>query len=354
MDNKLLLPEKTADLTPVQQGWIKLAGIKTDCFDSLQKSELAVQGFLTGHEEMDLEKIQVAIKDAKNEAANAKDRRLHFTKMLDEKLIQPAMAFEKRNEELIATASKKELELRKVAAAELEKVNAKNREAASLEAHIKNEFERISKNYRNAISKTISEMYAKALTQKVKVKDIPAYIEDCIQAIAGIVLEKPVKFTRNLVKDEEAKAVLSKITKYDSKVDFEAAINRLKTETFAMYAEDLKNGEQAAAAAMQKSEEEIAANNEEWNLEAATNTLMAQATPLEMTGGPVVKKQQKIILEDTEQFAMKVLATFIKNWPEASKKIGVKSWTKLVDPFVKALDKMDTQFNDFKYEEICK
>ena len=354
MSNKLLLPEKTADLTPVQQGWIKLAGIKTDCFNDLQKSELAVQAFVKDYEGMDLATIQAAIKDAKNEAANAKDRRLHFTKMLDEKLIQPAMAFEKRNEELIAKVGTKELELRKAAAAKLEEANKYNAEKAQLEAHIKNEFERVGKNYRNALAKASAEMYANALKTKIKVKDVPKYIEECIQELATIVLEKPVKFNRVLVNDNDAKAVLSTITKYDSKVDFEAAITKLKTETFGMYAEDLKNAEQAAAAALQQAEEEVQANDEEWNLEAATNTLMAQATPLELTGGPVVKKQQKIILEDTEQFAMKVLATFIKNWPEASKKIGVKSWTKLVDPFVKALDKMETQFSDFKYEEICK
>jgi hypothetical protein len=51
---------------------------------------------------------------------------------------------------------------------------------------------------------------------------------------------------------------------------------------------------------------------------------------------------------------MKVLAHFIKNWPTASKKVGTKSWIKLVDPFTKALDKMETKFDNLKTEEICK
>lgn len=351
---KQILPPLTKDLTPVQQGWLKLSGIKTETFAALEKGELEIQALLKDFTKMELVPLQEALKNAKAKAAIFKDQRLQFTNMINEKLVKPAMIYEGRNDKLIADAGVVELTLRKAAVAENDKAANLNKEKAALEAHIKNEFARIGTVYKNALTKHIGDAYVGALKSKLDPQQIPDYINTVAEQLAAITVEKPVKFARTLVDDNTAKAVLATITKYSPAADLTAAVDKLRHDTFAMYVEDLQNAEVAVDAIEQLVEEQVHTNTEEWKLEEATNTLMAQASEFTMTGGPTVKVQKKIVLEDTEEFAMNVLATFIKNWPTAKTKLGTKSWTKLVDPFVKALDKLETQFPNFKYEEKCK
>jgi len=98
------------NLTPVQSGWIKLPDIKTALFDELQRAELAVQDYINGVDGNPLDVIQHNIKSAKQVMADAKSKRLEFTRMIDEKLITPATAFEKRMAEQIEQATAIELE----------------------------------------------------------------------------------------------------------------------------------------------------------------------------------------------------------------------------------------------------
>ena len=354
MSNKLILPATTAELTPVQKGWLLLCQTRIACFDDLQKNELAVQEAVKGYETMPYEKVKEVLTTAKSKAADGKAQRLHFTGMLNEKLISPSMEFEKRNDAVIALVAAKEIELRKAEVEKNEAANNHAQEVARLKAHIKNEYARIRNRYVADLIMKTDSIYIQCLKDKIAVKDLDAVIAAGVNELKAITLEKPNKFARVLVNDKQAKEAALTVERYNSAADLAAAVDNLSSKAFEMYAEDLRNADSAIAATEQKAEMQIAQNNESLEIENATNILFAAAEPLVMTGGPKVKKVKKIVVEDTEQFAMKVLAVFIKNWPEASKKLGLKSWTKLVDPFVKALDKMETTFPEFKIEEICK
>lgn len=346
------LPATTAELSPAQHGWLKLAAIKANCFEALARDELAVQGLLNNHAATALADLQEAIKKAKQLAADSKSQRMHFTNMLNEKLIAPAMEYEKRNDALIAAAAASELDKRKAAAAKAEADSAVIRERAMLKAHIQNEFARIATAYRADLLRTKAQAYAHALQQELPVENLPEYKQQVKDLLCSVQLQKPVKYERRLVSDQEAQKVLAEVERYNAKQDLDAAIESVDSH-FELYEQDLHNAPAAIEATTAMAEEQIASQGEDWQMQAAATTMVANAT-FEMTGGPTVKRVRKIVLEDTEQFAATVLATFMQHWPEASKKLGTKSWTKLVDPFVKALDKMDKEFPNLKYEEKCK
>ena len=355
MSNELLLPEKTADLTPVQKGWIKLSEIKTDTFNELQKYELTIQGKLAMiTEDKNLESVQLKIKEAKALAADAKARRMHLTKLLDEKIVAPSMEFEKRNDTLIATAVSQELSIRIQVSKELEEKNKKISEESRFKAHIQNEYTRIGVAYRNELALQLNSIYTNALKSKIPVENIPNYISASIPLLTGVPLGKFIKFERVLINDFEAKEIWNSIPQYSAAADYQWAFDRLKGELFEMYSEDLKNAEAAIEASTQMVEQTVHESNQNAILDIATENLVSQAAPFELSGGPKIKKTYEIEMEDSEQYAIKVLTVFLKNWPDASKKLGVKTWTKLVDPFAKALNKMDKQFPEFKYKEICK
>jgi hypothetical protein len=293
---ELLLPPLTNDLTAQQKGWLTLAHKKVETFEALQKGELEIQGFLNGYETMDLATIQTALSTAKNKTADFKAQRLHFTGMIDERLVKPAMEFEKRSQELIDKVAKKELELR-VAAEQKSKAGENlEKEKAQLTAHVKNEFVRIATEYKNGLIQAITHIYTTALTQKIKAKDIPAYVEASVGQLAAVVPSKFVKFERKLVDDDTAKLIFAGIEKYNHVPDYEAAVNKLRTETFEMYANDLKNADAAIESINQMAEEQQAANNEEWDLESSTNTLMSSAsTGLVMSGTKLFRKIRKTL-----------------------------------------------------------
>lgn len=354
MNTNLLLPEKTEDLTPVQKGWLKLSNLKTNCFDNLQKKELAVQKILNGFDDMELSALQIAIKSAKEEAGISKEMRLEFTRMIDEKLIKPAMLFEGRNDELIKKAVNVELDKRKAEAAKADKIRLYNAEILAFDAHLKNEYTRIETNYKNALQNAALEMYQAALKAKINPDEIGEYLDKCCAHIKSIPVEKINKFNLVLLEKDKALAQFNSVEKYNHEKDLEIFLDDFLNNTFGMYAFDLKNIEAATLQFVKATAEKVQENNNVMEVEVAANNLVASAVEVVADGHISIKKEYKIITEDTEEFAMKVLAVFIKNWPQASKKIGVKSWIKLVDPFVKALDKLDTEFTTFKYEEIIK
>lgn len=354
-ENKMILPEKVSELSPVQLGWLKLSNMKTETFDALQKGELEIQGLLNEHGTMELVPLQEALKKAKTTAEDHKSRRLHFTNMLDEKLIKPAMEFEKRSFALIETAGKTELDLRKKAVEQQNKDKGLNEEKARLKTHITNEYGRIKTKYINDMTKAIADIYTHALTNKILVEDIPEYIEESIPtSLMSIAVDKPAKFELVHVDKDTARTILGEVAKYDPAEDMNEFIQTLREKTFLMYKEDLANAEVAVKAVQEQANENIATNTNEWALESATNTIMANTEVLQMNHGVTIKTKKKIVQENTEQYAKDILATFIKNWPNAIQQLGTKSWTKLVDPFTKALEKMDTKFDNLKYEEVCK
>lgn len=342
------------ELTKQQEGWLLLAKKKQDLFKELEGAELQVQEILKDYDNLKLEQLQEKIKEAKAIAVISKDQRLQFTQFIQKKIFEPAMEYEKRNESLISSAAAKETQLRKVAVEEQELVNKRLKEVQLFKTHCINEQNRIAVEYRKNLQALITECYVTALEEKMEYQQVIDHIRSYENKMQEVALGLLNKYNRVILTDKEAIEIYAEVQKYDKEVDLKMYIKHLQDEAFVMYEEDLQNAERAIEAQKESTAALMQADKEEWELSSATNVLVAQATPLELTGGVKVKKQNKIILENSEKFALKVMTTFIQNWPQAKEKLGVKTWTKLVEPFVKALDKMDKQFEGFKYEEICK
>jgi hypothetical protein len=343
-------------LTTQQSGWLRLADIKTNLFNELQSSELAVQGALNAMGS-DLPSVQEAMKQAKTILAEAKGKRLAFTRMIDEKLMVPSMAYEKRMAELIDAAGVKELELRKAAENEANKAAELNAEIAEYRAHITNEWYRIAAEYRQTLSGMVRHCYTTLLKQGVPVANIPDAMDDLANVLRSVQLPKPVKFQRRLVDDKTAKSIVSESRAYDPAPDLEAAIAELP-DAFEMYSHDLLNAEEATKAIEQRAAAEATENAQRLAVEQATNVLIAQSEIVTIDT-PRVKRELKIVVVESEQWASTIVANFLKNWQYCSKFIRVKSWAKLTiaqmaDALAKHMSETGETIPNIQTEEICK
>lgn len=344
-------------LIPTQQGWIVLGHKKKVCFDELTRMELEIQGIIAGvTEEKDLAKVQEKLNLAKTKTAELKDCRLQFTGMLNDRLIIPAMEFEKRAAASLDPVVAHELALRLDANKKANEAAALQREISNFQAHIKNEFYRIATEYRNMLEQQIQTTYVGALQTKMPVDHIPQYIKD-IQFILPTLKTPPfVKFVRTLITDEKAKEIFAAIEPYKPQQVLDAAIKRVE-EVYSMYKHDYENAEAAAKAAEDALAKKISDSNEALALETSTNKLLAQATPAEplvLTGGKTtVKSKLVIVTENTEAWAIAVIANTVKNWNRVKTTFKVKTWEKLsLGQMADALGKIATENQGEKFEGL--
>lgn len=345
------------NLTPVQNGWLKLADIKTSLFNDLQSAELVVQGYLKDIERMSLDEIQFGIKSAKQTLADAKSRRLEFTRMIDEKLINPTMEFEKRMAANIEAAAAIELDARKKAAEDAERQQQYANEAAALKAHIVNEYFRIAAQYRYELEQITIESYQNCLKSNAPVNNIQDMTDDMIRILDNWKVPEFQKFERRFVPDGHAKEIFDSIEKYDPAADLLRAKKNV-SNVWSTYANDLANAD-AAIAHLENEKAEIESQmKSEIALEAATNTLIAEAETI-IIDTPKVKKELKIIVVESEQWAKTIVANFVRLWPYCNKFVRVKSWSKLTigqmaDALAKHINETGNNIPGVETEEICK
>lgn len=345
------------NLTPVQNGWLKLADIKTALFNDLQSAELVVQGYLKDLERMSLDEIQFNIKSAKQTFQDAKSRRLEFTRMIDEKLINPTMEFEKRMAANIEAAAAIELDARKKAADDAEKQQQYANEAAALKAHIVNEYFRIAWQYRNDLHAITIETYQNCLKSKVPVDQINNMKIDMVNILDRWKLPEFQKFERRFVPDGHAKEIFDSIEKYDPRADLQRAKDKVN-EIWSTYANDLANADAAIAHLETEKAEKESQMKSEIALEAATNTLIAEAETI-VIDAPKVKKELKIVVVESEQWAKTIVANFVRLWPYVNKFVRVKSWQKLTigqmaDALAKHINETGNIIPGVETEEVCK
>ncbi len=294
------------NLTPVQSGWIKLADIKTALFDELQRAELAVQDYMNGIEGNPLDVVQHNIKSAKQVMADAKSKRLEFTRMIDEKLITPATAFEKRMAEQIEQAAAIELEMRKQAAENAQKQQAIANETAALKAHIVNEWFRIAAQYRHDMERITLESYQNCLKSKQPVESIPNMIHDMKSILDNWKLPEFQKFERKLVSDGLAKEIYDSIEKYNPADDLETAIKNISV-IWSTYSNDLANVDVAIESIEKHKQIAEMAFEMDLEFETATNALIAEAETM-IVETPKVKKEIKIKVDESEQWAKTIVS----------------------------------------------
>lgn len=345
------------NLTQVQNGWLKLADIKTSLFDELQRAELAVQDYINGIDNNPLDVIQQNIKSAKQVMADAKSKRLEFTRMIDDKLINPIMEFEKRMAANIEAAAVIELNARKKAAADAEKQQAFANEAAALKAHIVNEWFRIAAQYRFELEKITLESYQACLNAKNPVESIPNMIHDMKTILDNWKIPEFQKFERKHLSDGHAKEIFDSIEKYNSSDDWKTARNNVEA-IWSTYANDLANADVAIESIEKHKQVAEIAMKMDLEFETATNTLIAEAETF-IVDTPKVKKELKIVVVESEQWAKTIVANFIRLWPYCNKFVRVKSWSKLTigqmaEALAKHINDTGNVIPGIETEEICK
>ena len=340
-------------LTTIQQGWLKLAEIRIDLFDRLRLDELACQGELKDLEQLPLEKMQANLRSAKFNLSEAKRKRLEFTRMIDDKLTSPSMEFEKRMASIIDEASKLELAKRLAIESEAKEQQLHANEVALYKAHIVNEWTRIAHEYRSNLQKMIDSSYINCIKARVDVAKVPEMIADLVNILAKIDLSSFVKFQRMFITDQEALDIFHSIDKYDGSGDL-AYYQELVAEKFQMYQHDFNS--------IEKLEEEqrirVAKAEQELKADLAINTLIAQSETL-IVDTPKVKREIKIVIIESEAWAMAILTNFIKNWQHVNKYVKVKSWAKLsigqmADALSKHISETGESFANLETEEVCK
>jgi len=334
------------NLTPVQSGWIKLADIKTALFDELQRAELAVQDYMNGIEGNPLDVVQHNIKSAKQVMADAKAKRLEFTRMIDEKLLTPATAFEKRMAEQIEQAAEN-----------AQKQQAIANETAALKAHIVNEWFRIAAQYRHDMERITLESYQNCLKSKQPVESIPNMIHDMKSILDNWKLPEFQKFERKLVSDGLAKEIYDSIEKYNPEDDLQTAIKNISV-IWSTYSNDLANVDVAIESIEKHKQIAEMAFEMDLEFETATNALIAEAETL-IVETPKVKKEIKIKAEETEQWAKTIVSNFVRLWPYVNQYVRVKSWTKLTigqmaDALAKHINETGNVIPGIETIEVCK
>jgi hypothetical protein len=343
-------------LTTIQQGWLKLAEIKVDLFERLRLDELACQQELQNIEALPLIRMQENLRFAKNHLSEAKKKRLDFTKMLDEKIYTPAMEFEKRMASMIDEANKLELAARLDIESKAKAAQLLQNEIAQFKTHIVNEWTRISHEYRSNLQKMIDSSYINCIKAKNPVSQVPAMVADLKNILSKIALGNFQKFDTRLIENEQALEIFHSIDKYEPSGDL-AFYQDLVDGIFQMYGHDLANAESLA-----KLEEEqqlrVAAAEQELAADIATNTLIAQAETL-IVDTPKVKREIKIVVIESEAWAMAVITNFVKNWQYVNKYVKVKSWAKLsigqmAEALAKHMSETGETFANLQIEEVCK
>jgi hypothetical protein len=344
-------------LTPIQSGWIKLADIKTALFDELQRAELIIQGRLKDAEKMDLGSLQMNIKSVKNLMSESKAKRLEFTRMIDEKLITPATAFEKRMAEQIEQATAIELEMRKQAAENAGKQQAIANESAALKAHIVNEWFRIAAQYRHELERVTLESYSNCLKTRVPADQLQAMTNDMERILNAWNLPEFQKFERKLVSDGLAKEIYDSIEKYNPADDLQTAIKNISV-IWSTYANDLANADVAIESIEKHKQIAEIAYEMDLEFETATNALIAEAE-MPVVETPKVKKEIKIKVDETEQWAKTIVSNFVRLWPYVNQYVRVKSWTKLTigqmaDALAKHINETGNVIPGIETIEVCK
>lgn len=341
-------------LSPQQQGWLRLASIKKESFDELTRLELQVQGNLSGIDTCEvLADVQEKLKLARASVLELKECRLRFTRMLDEKLVLPSMEYEKRSEALLTPAIKRELDLRIAASEKANKKAAHDREVALFKAHVINEFYRISAEYRAMLKNEINTAYLGALQTSMPIENVPTYVEEIKAALKSIELPKFIKFSRKLILDPEALVIFKSVPPYDGQQMDLGSANEELDEKFSMYANDLANASAAIESQTEQHEQYQQEVNDALSVEMATNNLVAAAQPLVLTGSIKIKRTMVAVTDDSEGNAIAILAGFIKNWQLVMTFVKVKSLQKLsIGQMAEAIGKMVTENPDIKINNL--
>lgn len=341
-----------------QQAWVAMAVRKNELAAQLQRSEMELQALLLNKP---AEQLAEQLKLYRAKHGEMKATRLAFTTVVDAKIIQPLMEFEKRadpktNTEYLS-AEKRELAHRQAETIKANSAQLKATEVGQFKSHFANEYARLVADVRLKYARIISEAYQQCLTQRIPVSNIDSAIQAAISACGDVKPGAIAKFIRTHIPDTEAVELFKAIPVPDWAKYLRDAVNDCN-EKFSLYANDLANADIAVADESRSFQATVVETAAEVQQEMAANTLIAQAEAFvlpEPGFKSVIETTRIKILDDNQRWVLLVTTAFIANFQTAFSKLRVKKYSALtVAQMAAALDAAGISVDGVEYENICK
>lgn len=323
MSNEVMVPGSangivTINVTPRQKAWVTLSDVKTKLEESLQKQELELQAMINLEFAMvSAEALEKTLDEYRKKWTAMKNQRMAFTNIVDEKIVQALMQYEKRsapeakfNEKF--GALEKQLLDAKIKAKEANNAQTeKQKEEAAYTAHIKNQYEIQVATFKKQAYNEIYTMYQQALTGGQ-----PELKTEVAKTISELQFVELVKYPRKFVTNEEATEIYKKIPK--------PTVTELRKQMILELEKMWQNYEndKAGNINVQQELEEQVANIEQQTTQATSiNTMLAKSeasTPVVMIGAGKKKLKETMSIEgdDTLGWALKVIIAFA-NTPQS-------------------------------------
>jgi hypothetical protein len=315
-----------------------------------QKAALTFQSLLQQ------DNLAEGIKEAKKQLKEVKDKRLDLTRQVEETFITPFILMERQLDALIKEASGRELEMRIALEKRIQEANAIIAEEADFKAFCENEWYRIAQTYRMELKAFILDCYQTHLKNRTATP-VKTIVRDVQESLSMVRLSAMAKYQpRHLTKERMAE-LYAGIHKYDNALDLATAKSQVEVQ-FLTYEMDLANAELVSKqieaekqAAFEKSQQEIAMNQ-------ATTTLIAQAEAVTIEL-PKVKRELKVVIVESELWAVSVCNNFIRLLPQVAPYLRVKSWgnltlSQMADALAKYMSETGEKIHNLKTEEVCK
>lgn len=336
-----------------QSAWIALAAQRNVVAADLQKRELALQALLLNQPK---EKLSEQLKLYRLEHTALVEARRKFTSIIDEKIVQKLMEFEKRTDpktyDVYLQAVKDELQYRTDEDKKLSDQRTLATETANFKIHFQNQFNTIATNFRVKCNDIIMQAYASCLDAKTPADQIHVAISAATAAITDLKNDAPEKFVRIHLKDAEAKEIFLSLNQPDFAAIRKEYIDSLP-DRFEMYANDLANAEQAVELLKQEAQAINQQLLQETKSENAANDLLEHAAAyiIPVDGHKSVVEVSEIkIIDDDPAWCLKIMTAFITNFNSCFTKIRVKKYSELkVSQMAAALDAADLKVKDVEY-----
>jgi len=315
----------TVPVTNQQLSWLKMADDTYAITKSLQGKELALQG-LCAKPANTYEEVDGILVTYDKEHKVLVAERLQFTKFIEDNLVKPLMAFEKRAKEYepYLKLKAKHLELKLELNAKAAQEKAIETEKQSYLTALKNAAIQSETAYRMEMDRVVNTWFNKLLTQG-EAQPTGETIEANLKVIKFPTIE--TAYTRNLLTVEQ----LFQLEKEVQPVDFLSIqaelIERAKTKFANEYQAALQNREAAIAQNLKDQEQKASAMKREAEEKAAMNTIIGTATAHTATiEAPKIKRTLVPIIEDTEQWTVNVMMQFIRLREHTFNYVRVKSY----------------------------
>lgn len=307
--------------------WIGLANTKNGLVANLMKFELQLQGILNGLEgNQDHEQIDSTLAVYKKEFSKMVETRKGFTNMINEKIVEPLMAFEKRVDPAASPEFSKyqsiSLALRKKAKEEAERINNINNELGTFKAFVTQEYHRIAAEYEFAMRNEIITLYAQYLERRIT--PTKEFDEKHLQSIQV----PPIgKFTPYYLTYEQMQQAHASIVAPDWAMIYQRCI-KFYDETFANFDSDLANADAAIKHA--KDQELIAtANKRDEVQQQMAVAQLVNTSSVATVSSPKIKVKYQIEVVESFAWAKTVMVAFMMNESKLQQYIRVKSFEKL-------------------------